>query len=229
MDRRLCRLEKTVESLSHGLILALMQLKSGDVQEEPRCRHCHKTESGNDCCDLSTAFAGKGPLENGMGTSCYFGLRLLTMSMCAAHGGIAMMVSPLQTNNTELSSPLKKELIRSGPQLSSTATATTSVASKAGPENMFSCIATGSNDSLFTTSKEMSHSRMLSPILKFITSSDVFEFLKRVEIHASLWSTQLFDLFWVLDNLFNVHGGVRFCFSLASRDQIILIIRYCRF
>jgi hypothetical protein len=70
---------------------------------------------------------------------------------------------------------------------------------------------------------------MLSPVLKFITSSDVFEFLKRAEIHASLWSTQLFDLFWVLDNLFNVHGGVRFLFSLASRDKVILIIRYCRF
>jgi hypothetical protein len=143
--------------------------------------------------------------------------------MCAAHGGIGTMASPFQTNNTEPSSSLEKDLLRSlfyGPQLSSTAT-TTTVASKAGPENASSCIATGS--------KEMSHSRMLSPVLKFIKSSDVFEFLKRAEIHAGLWSTQLFDLFWVLDNLLNVHGGVRFLFSPASRDQIILIIRYCRF
>ena len=151
--------------------------------------------------------------------------------MCAAHGGIGTMASPFQTNNTEPSSSLEKDLLRSlfyDPQLSSTAT-TTTVASKTGPENASSCIATGSNESLSTTSKEMSHSRMLSPVLKLIKSSDVFEFLKRAEIHAGLWSTQLFDLFWVLDNLFNVHGGVRFLFSPASRDQIILIIRYCRF
>ena len=38
MDRRLGRLEKTVESLSYGLIFALTQLKSGDAPVEPRRR-----------------------------------------------------------------------------------------------------------------------------------------------------------------------------------------------
>jgi hypothetical protein len=38
MDRRLRRLEKMVESLSQGLILALTQTQSGDVQAEPRPR-----------------------------------------------------------------------------------------------------------------------------------------------------------------------------------------------
>jgi hypothetical protein len=33
-DRRLRRLEKTVESLSHGVILALTQLKSGDMHAD---------------------------------------------------------------------------------------------------------------------------------------------------------------------------------------------------
>ena len=54
-------------------------------------------------------------------------------------------------------------------------------------------------------------------MLKFVASSDVFEFLKLADIHAGLWGTQLFDLFWLLDNLFNVHGGVRFLFMLAPR------------
>ncbi|KAF8486442.1 hypothetical protein DFH94DRAFT_713329 [Russula ochroleuca] len=224
-DRRLRRLEKTVESLSHGLILALTQLNSGDVLAEPRRRssspgrrrrsRSHETESvsgddtvdGDDCRNLSTAFSGKGPLEN-------------------AHGGIRTMASSLKTNNAESSSSLEKDLLQSllhGPQLSSTTM--TSVASKAGPENAFSCIATASNRSLFTTSKEKSHSQMLSPVLKFITSSDVFEFLKRAEIHASLWSTQLFDLFWVLDNLFNVHGGILIYCLRKSLDTMSGISR----
>jgi hypothetical protein len=70
---------------------------------------------------------------------------------------------------------------------------------------------------------------MLSPILKFITSSEVPQFLRRAEIHPGLLNTQLFDLFWVLDNLFNVHGGVRLLFSLASKERIVLIIGNHRF
>ena len=153
------------------------------------------------------------------------------MSMCAAQAEVDTMASSLQKKITEPTTSVEVNLVRSllhAPQLPSTETTTTPVASKAGPENAFSCIATGSDGSLFTTSKERSHSQMLSPILKFIASSDVFEFLKLADIHAGLWGTQLFDLFWVLDNLFNVHGGVRFLFSLASRDQI-LIFGYCRF
>jgi hypothetical protein len=67
-------------------------------------------------------------------------------------------------------------------------------------------------------------SQMLGPVLKFITSSDIYQFLKRAETHAGLLSTQLFDLFWILDNLFNVHGGVRFVFSQTSKDQFILMM-----
>jgi len=77
-DRRLRRLEKMVESLSHGLILALTQLKSSDVHAEsrrrsasPGRRQSHKVESvSRDDVDddndrnLSTAFAGMGFLEN---------------------------------------------------------------------------------------------------------------------------------------------------------------------
>jgi hypothetical protein len=37
--RRIRRLEKTVESLSHGLILALTQLKSGDMHADTEPHH----------------------------------------------------------------------------------------------------------------------------------------------------------------------------------------------
>jgi len=106
-------------------------------------------------------------------------------------------------------------------------TATSSVVSRTGPENAFSSIATGSDRTLFAASKDRSFvSQMLSPILKSVTSSDMFQFLKRAEVHAGLLSTQLFDLFWLLDNLFNVHGGVRFLFSLSSRDRTILMMKF---
>lgn len=94
-DRRLRRLEKTVESLSHGLILALTQLKSGDVQAEPRPRNSgrgrrrrpsHESESAssddtadddNDHRHLSVAFAGIRLSENGTEIfylrACHFG------------------------------------------------------------------------------------------------------------------------------------------------------------
>jgi hypothetical protein len=42
--------------------------------------------------------------------------------------------------------------------------------------------------------------------------------------YSTLWS-----LCWVLDNIFNVHGGVPFRFMLTSKDRIILTIKYCRF
>lgn len=91
-DRRFRRLEKTVESLSHGLILALTQLKSGDMHAatdvtephprssssgphhpvsdaakndeiEPASRD-HSLDDDDDDGDLSTVFARLGPIEN---------------------------------------------------------------------------------------------------------------------------------------------------------------------
>ena len=61
---------------------------------------------------------------------------------------------------------------------------------------------------------------MLSPILKVITSSDVYQFLKEVETHGGLRNTQMFDLSWVLNNFFNIHGGVSF--SRRLKDTLIL-------
>ena len=80
-DRRFRRLEKTVESLSQGLILALTQLKSGDVdaETEPHRRGSHHRSSpeiesvsrdpsvdddDDDRRDLSTLFGRLGLIEN---------------------------------------------------------------------------------------------------------------------------------------------------------------------
>ena len=86
-DRRFRRLEKTVESLSHGLILALTQLKSGDMHADTeqqrrgsgpgphRPGHSDVANNGiesvstdhsvvDDDDDLSTVFARLGFTEN---------------------------------------------------------------------------------------------------------------------------------------------------------------------
>ena len=73
-DRRLRRLEKTVESLSHGLILALTQLEYGDMHgvtnpqrsgsdPGPHHRPGH-SDVVDDGRDLSTLFARFGFQEN---------------------------------------------------------------------------------------------------------------------------------------------------------------------
>ena len=129
------------------------------------------------------------------------------MCICAACGGIGTAAPSSHRLDNKLSSSLEENLLRMLCRLPQTTT--TSVVSKAGPENAFSCNAMGNDGTLFTTSDDRSPAlQMLNPILKFITSSDVFQFLKRAEVHAGLLKTQLFDLFWILDNLFNVHGGV---------------------
>lgn len=228
-DRRFRRLEKTVESLSHGLILALTQLKCGDMYADtephrwgsgpgPHHRPGHsdvakdeiESVSGNhsvddDGRDLSTVFARLGFIN----------------SLC---GGIGTTAPSLQQPDNKLSSSLEENLLRMLLRLPQTTTIP--VTSKAGPGNSFNCIATGNDGTLFTTGKDRSPiPQMLSPILRFITSSGVFQFLKRAEMHAGLLKTQLFDLFWILDNLFNVHGGILiYCLlkSLNTMDGISL-------
>lgn len=65
------------------------------------------------------------------------------------------------------------------------------------------------DSSLVIKDDRSSISGLLKPILDFMTCPEVFRFLKSAEAHPGLRSTQLFDLFWVADNLFDVHGGVR--------------------
>lgn len=164
--------------------------------------------------NLPTALAGMGLLQDGTET---FVLDALHYSP-----------SP---NNAKSSFSVEESLLRMlrGVPPTTTTTITSSLHSKAGPEYgkcvQFYC--DGKRPDHLPHRSHVSH--MLSPVLKFVTSSDVFQSLKRVEIHAGLSSTQLFDLCWVLDNLFNVHGGVQILFTLTSKGRIIMIIKYCRF
>jgi hypothetical protein len=77
---------------------------------------------------------------------------------------------------------------------------------RADPRSVFDGDAMGNDRLLFTRSPI---SRLLRPILNFMMCPEVSQFLKQAEAQPGLRGTPIFDLFWVLDNLFNVHGGVR--------------------
>ncbi|KAH9051920.1 hypothetical protein EDB87DRAFT_628442 [Lactarius vividus] len=95
--------------------------------------------------------------------------------------------------------------------------------STAGPNDLVDRITTGNDRSIFTSGDRSPISGLLKPILDFMTCPEVFLFLKSAEAHAGLRSSQLSDLFWVSDNLFNVHGGILiYCLqkSLLAMDAI---------
>ena len=85
-------------------------------------------------------------------------------------------------------------------------------------------VATGNDKSLFTSKDRSPIFALLSSIFKFIASSDVYPFLKQAETLGGLRNTcaPMFELPWMLDNLFNIHGGVQF--SRYLRDVLILMI-----
>ena len=85
-----------------------------------------------------------------------------------------------------------------------------------GPDGVAHRIVTRNNAFLFTSKNRTPISGPLGPFLDFMTCPEVSRFLKWAEVHAGLRSTQLFDLLWVSDNLFNVHGGV--CYPLLVED-----------
>lgn len=93
---------------------------------------------------------------------------------------------------------------------------------RAGADNAFDCTATRNDKSLFTSKDRSPITAMLGPISKFIMSSDVGQFLSQAKIHSGLCSTQIFDLFWVLNNLFNIHGGVRLGYSCEDWSMLTL-------
>ena len=80
---------------------------------------------------------------------------------------------------------------------------------RAEPDSVFDRAAMGDDKSLLTSSVRSPISGLLRPILDFMNCPEVSQFLKQAKTHPGLRNTQIFDLFWVLDSLFNVHGGVR--------------------
>ncbi|KAH9992219.1 hypothetical protein BJV74DRAFT_834975 [Russula compacta] len=173
------RLQKTVEGPSQVPVLAPNQPKAGDIHAEPR-----GSSSGID--GLSTVLAG---------------MELLNDS-CSGTGTLA----PLRPSTESYSR--EENLLRS--RLSPSFHWPTAFPEnyRAGPDNAFDCTATRNDMSLFSSKDRSPIAAILGPISKFIASSDVGQFLNQAKIHSGLCSTQIFDLFWVLNNLFNIHGGI---------------------
>ena len=178
------RLERTVESLSHGLILALTELKEFQDRSDGR-----KTDKTGIIDDLSTAPS-----------------RLSTVvdhpnSIPKAPAPDTILRPSEQPDPTRQ----REDAIKTGALSVSTAP---KLGPLAEPHDVVDPSVAGNDDSLFISDDLSPVSGLLQSILDFISCPEVLQFLKRAEAHPGLRSTQLFDLFWVADNLFNVHGGV---------------------
>ena len=186
LSRRVRRLERTVESLTHGLILALTELK--DLRGRSTTAGGRKLDNPGMVNPLSTALSGLSTVDD--------------------YPDSTPGVSPPEVTIHPLENPdLCEGAIEDGtlslsrePKLGSSAEA------NSVPDHL-----TIENDNpLFTSNPRSPIAGLLKPIQDFMTCPEVFRFLKWAQAHPGLRSTQLFDLFWVADNLFHVHGGVRY-------------------
>ena len=179
------RLEKTVESLLHGLTLALKELN--DLRGRSIAAGDCKPDHSDTVDAVSTALSR---LPNGVdyldSTSRAPALDTILLQPSEPPDPTTRGVSATQCTSTKLGA-----LSRSGE-------------SKFGP----TAEPTENESSPFNSNNRSPVSGLLKPILDFMTCPEVFRLLKRAEAHPGLRCTQLFDLFWVADNLFNVHGGV---------------------
>ena len=174
----MCRLERTVESLSHGLILSLTELKGFQDRSS-----AHKTDNSGIIDALSTA--------------------LCRLSTVVDHpNGIPRASAP----DSILPPPEQPDPTRQREDATKSGVLSVSrepnIGPSAEPNESVDPTVAGNCNSLFISDDLSLVSELLKPIL------EVFRFLKRAEAHPGLRSTQLFDLYWGADNLFNVHGGV---------------------
>ena len=69
-------------------------------------------------------------------------------------------------------------------------------------------VATENNSSISISSDRPPITGLLDYILDCKACHEVYQIFKWAEAHPGLRKTQLFDLLWVANNFFNVHGGV---------------------
>jgi hypothetical protein len=183
MSRRVRRLEKTVESLSHKLTLALTELQGRTITADGR-----KTEDSDAVDALSTALAG-----------------------------LSTVVDHPQSNPSTSAPDATLHHSSEPPDLMSTRceSASTSTNHEAAENNDFFVI---ENDCIRDSRSPISG--LLQPILDDMACPEVHRFLKWAEAHPGLRNTQLFEELWVSNNLFNVHGGVRY---LSSRQGCLTV------
>ncbi|KAF8261961.1 hypothetical protein EI94DRAFT_1744836 [Lactarius quietus] len=164
-SRRIRRLEKTVESLSHGLILALTEIK--DIQGgRTTTADTRDPENSNIVDALSTALSGLSTLVNHPNST----------------SGVSAPDATL--HDSERVDPVTR--------------------SAAEPNS----VRTENANSLIIKNGRSPVSGLLKPILDFMICPELSRLRKWASAHPGLRSTQLFDLVWVADNIFNVHGGV---------------------
>jgi hypothetical protein len=184
MSRRVHRLEKTVESLSHRLTLALTELQGRTITADgPNAENSDTVDA------LSTALAGLSTVadypESNPGTS-------------APDAILHHSSEPPDLITTRRESVSKNT--------------STNHDSEAAEYNDFFVT---ENESIRDSWSPISG--LLQPILDDMECPEVHRFLKWAEAHPGLRDTQLFDQLWVSNNLFNVHGGVRY---LSSRRGV---------
>jgi hypothetical protein len=184
------RLEKTVEGLSHGLILALTELQ--DLRGRTTTAD-DRTANNSDVVDaLSTALSG-----------------------------LSTVVDHPESNPGATAPGVTLHHSSEPPDLMSarreSASTNTSTNHEAAEHN--DGVVTENDSSILISDDRSPISGLLKPILDFMACPEVHQFLKWAEEHPGLRSTQLFDLLWVANNLYNVHGGVRY----PSSPQGVLI------
>jgi len=204
MSRRVRRLEKTVESLSHGLTLALTELK--DLRGRSTTADGPKTDDSGVVDALTTAFSDISAVHDHPDSTLRASVLDATLHPSEQPDPTTQHKSATQHTNTRLGALSVSGESKFGPT--------------AEPSRVVDHIATRNDGSLSISNDRSPISGLLRRILDFMTCPEVSQFLKSAEAHAGLRSTQLFDLFWVSDNLFNVHGGVR-C-PLLVEDVIAL-------
>lgn len=190
MSRRVRRLEKTVESLSHGLILALTELKG--FQGHSTTADGSKTDNAGIVDALSEAFSGLSTVVDQPDST----------EACTPAATLHPSEQPHPDTQREC--------------VTESGTLSVSGESKLGPPAKLDTdrVIVGHTDTEIDSFVVIRDDRspvsgLLKPILDFMICPEALRFLKSAEAHPGLRNTQLFDLFWVADNLFDVHGGVR--------------------
>ncbi|KAI9456860.1 hypothetical protein BJY52DRAFT_1379845 [Lactarius psammicola] len=207
ISRRVRRLEKTVESLSHGLILALTELK--DFRGRSTTADGPKIDDYDVVDTQTTAFSSLSAVGDHPDSTLRASTPEANLHPSEQPDPTPQRKSTTPHTNANLTAPSVSGESKFGPT--------------ARPNSVVDHITTRNDSSLFVSKNWSPISGLLRPILDFMTCPEVFQFLKSAEAHAGLRSTQLFDLLWVSDNLFNVHGGIlTYCLqkSLIHMDSI---------
>ncbi|KAN0130504.1 hypothetical protein V8E53_011590 [Lactarius tabidus] len=171
ISRRVRRLEKSVEGLSHGLILALTELQ--DLRGRTTTAGGRKSDNSGKVDALSIALSGLSTVDHHDSTP---GTSAPDATLiCPSEQPGQMTTRRSQHKSTKLGAAEQNDV---------------------------------DDSSIFISDDRSPISGLLKPILDFMACPKVHRFLKWAEAHPGLRSSQILDLLWVANNLFDVHGGI---------------------